>query len=53
MCELSRRHWLLFDALNTRINLTLILETKIRHATDAFGALDAFDVKFIIFQNNM
>jgi hypothetical protein len=23
------------------------------HATDVFGALDAFDVELIIFQNNM
>jgi hypothetical protein len=29
------------------------LETKVRHATNVFDALDAFDVKLIIFQNNM
>jgi hypothetical protein len=33
--------------------LTLILEAEIGHATDVFGALDAFDAEFIIFQNNM
>jgi hypothetical protein len=33
--------------------LTLILEAKIGHVTSVFGALDAFDVELIIFQNNM
>jgi hypothetical protein len=29
------------------------LEIKVGHATNVFHALDAFDVKLIIFQNNM
>jgi hypothetical protein len=49
----SRAHWLLSDVLNTCINLTLILEVKVPHATNVFDALDAFDAKFIIFQNNI
>jgi hypothetical protein len=49
----SQGHWLLFDALNTCINLTLTLEAEARQAIDVFDALDAFDVKLIIFQNNM
>jgi hypothetical protein len=35
---------------NTCIDLMLTLEAKVRHAIDA---LDAFDAKLIIFQNNM
>jgi hypothetical protein len=38
-------HWLLFDALNTCINLTLILEVEVGHGIDAFDVLDAFDVE--------
>ncbi len=49
----SWRHWLLSDILNTCINLTLILEAEVGQATDVFDALDAFDAKFIIFQNNI
>ncbi len=41
----SRGHWLLFDALNTCINLTLILEVEVGHGIDAFDILDAFDVE--------
>jgi hypothetical protein len=33
--------------------LTLILEIEVRNVIDVFDALDAFDVKLIIFQNNM
>ncbi len=49
----SRGHQLLSNAFNTCINLTLILETKVRHVTDVFNVLYAFDVKLTIFQNNM
>ncbi len=48
-----QRHWLLFDVLNTYINLTLALEVKVGQVIDVFDALDAFDVEFIIFQNNI
>ncbi len=33
--------------------MTLTLEAKVGHVTNVFDALDAFDVKLIIFQNNM
>ncbi len=49
----SQGHWLLPNALNICINLTLTLEAKVKQATDVFDALDAFDTKFIILQNNM
>jgi hypothetical protein len=49
----SQGHWLLPNALNICINLTLTLEAKVKQATDVFDALDAFDTKFIILQKNM
>jgi hypothetical protein len=49
----SQRQWLLFDVLNTCINLTLTLEVEVGQAIDVFDALDAFDAKLIIFLNNM
>jgi hypothetical protein len=33
--------------------LTLTFEVEVGQAIDVFDALDALDVKFIIFQNNM
>ncbi len=49
----SQGCWLLFDVLNTCINLTVTLEVEVGQAIDFFDALDAFDVEFIIFQNKM
>jgi hypothetical protein len=37
----------------TCINLILILEAEVGQATDVFDALDASDVEFFIFLNNM
>jgi hypothetical protein len=44
---------LLSNAFSTCINLTLTLEVDVGQTTNVLDVLDAFDVMFFIFQNNM
>jgi hypothetical protein len=44
---------LLSNGFNTCINLTLILEVKIRQVTNVLDTFDAFDVELLVFQNNI
>jgi hypothetical protein len=49
----SQGHLLLSNILIIAINLTQTLEAEIRASTNVVDALDDFDVKVLIFQDNM